>query len=79
MNVSGQKQLYMGETDYPTSGTIRYYEQDGKSYVVQCNDRMRTIAVYDYTTGKKVGKKMSAGYCQEVNCLPITVTRSFRQ
>ena len=57
MNVSGQKQLYMGETDYPTSGTIRYYEQDGKSYVVQCNDRMRTIAVYDYTTGKKVGEK----------------------
>ena len=40
LNVSGQKQLYMGETDYPTSGTIRYYEQDNKSYIIQCNDRM---------------------------------------
>lgn len=57
MNVSGQKLLYMGETDYPTSRTIRYYEQDGKSYLVQCNDRMRTIAVYDYATGKKVNGK----------------------
>lgn len=60
INVSGQKQLYMGETDYPTSGTIRYYEQDNKSYIIQCNDRMRTIAIYDYTTGKKeYGKDVS--------------------
>lgn len=57
MIVVGQKQLHMGETDYPTSGTIRYYESENKAHIIQCNDKMRTIAIYDYATGKKENGK----------------------
>ena len=52
--ISGVKSLYMDDTDYPTSGHIRYYEGGGKSYLVQGNESQKMIRVYDYTSGKKL-------------------------
>lgn len=52
--ISGVKSLYMDDTDYPTSGHIRYYEGGSKSYLVQGNESQKMIRVYDYTSGKKL-------------------------
>lgn len=54
MTVVKDKLLIMGEYDYPTSGTIGYYEKNGKSYIAQCNERTRSVAIYDYDSGEKV-------------------------
>ena len=51
--INGVKQLLMDELDYPLSGHIRYYERNGKSYLVQGNESQKTIRVYDYHSGVK--------------------------
>lgn len=51
--IKGVKQLLMDELDYPLSGHIRYYESNGKSYLVQGNESQKIIRVYDYHSGVK--------------------------
>lgn len=51
--AKGVKQLFMNDLDYPVSGHIRYYENNGKPYLVQGNESQKITRVYDYNSGKK--------------------------
>lgn len=51
--IKGVKQLLMDKLDYPLSGHIRYYENNGKSYLVQGNESQKIIRVYDFHSGVK--------------------------
>lgn len=53
-SIGATKKLYMNDLDYPTSGHIRYYEKDGKAYLIQGNEKQKMIRLYDYHSGEKV-------------------------
>lgn len=60
--VGGTRLLYLGDGDRPASGHIRYYEENGKSYLIQGNENQKTIRVYDYVSGKMLSKvELEAG------------------
>lgn len=59
--IKGVKQLLMDELDYPLSGHIRYYESNGKSYLVQGNESQKIIRVYDYHSGVKSYEEVFEG------------------
>ena len=52
--VGNSLKLYLSDGVRPTSGYVRYYEENGKSYLVQGNERQKTIRVYDFITGKPI-------------------------
>lgn len=54
LSICGVKQIYMNDLDYPTSGHIRYSEDNGRPYLIQSNDRQKTIRTYDYFSGEKL-------------------------
>lgn len=56
LSLCGMKQIYMDDLDYPTSGHIRYYENDGKTVLIQSNNSQVTARAYDYFTGKKLAE-----------------------
>lgn len=43
--------LKMGESDYPTSGVISYYQKGKSGYIAQCNNRTQSVTVYELKTG----------------------------
>lgn len=60
--VGNTKKIFMNDLDYPKSGCIRYYEEDGIKYLVQGNEGQKTIRVYDYISGEKLsGFELPAG------------------
>lgn len=60
--VGDTKKVFMNDLDYPTSGHIRYYEEDGRRYLIQGNEGQKTIRVYDYASGKKLSEaELSVG------------------
>lgn len=52
--ASGEKTLSLGEYDYPICGLIRYYEKNGEKFLAQCNNRTKSVSVYDYEMGNLV-------------------------
>lgn len=56
LSICGVKQIYMDDLNYPTSGHIRYSEDNGKPCLIQSNDRQKTIRVYDYFSGEKLSE-----------------------
>lgn len=54
--VGDTKKIFMNDLDYPTSGHIRYYEEGGRRYLIQGNERQKIIRVYDYASGKKLSE-----------------------
>ena len=52
--VGNSLKLYLSDGERPTSGHVRYYEENGKSYLVLGNEGQKTIRVYDFITGKPI-------------------------
>lgn len=50
--VGDVRRLYLSDGDNSTSGHIRYYEENGKSFLIQGNENQKTIRVYDYESGE---------------------------
>ena len=56
LSLCGMKQIYMDTLDNPTSGHIRYYENNGKACLIQSNNKLKMARAYDYFSGKKLGE-----------------------
>lgn len=54
--VGGTKILHLKDGDKPSSDQIRYYEENGKSYLVQGVEYQKTIRVYDYASGEMLSE-----------------------
>ena len=53
LHVKGMKRLQMDGEDKPSSGFIRYFENNGNPCLVQGNVNQKTIGIYDYVSGAK--------------------------
>ena len=51
LRICGIKTLKYGEMDYPVCGLIRYCESEGKRYLVQGNDALKRVLIFDYSSG----------------------------
>lgn len=54
LRICGVKTLNYGEMDYPTCGHIRYYEKGDRGYLIQGNNALKRILVFDYISGDNI-------------------------
>lgn len=54
LSIHGSKKLEMGNLDYPECGYIRFDDSSGKQLLIQTNNSMKRILLFDYKTGENI-------------------------
>ena len=53
LHVKGMKKLQLDGMEKPSSGFVRYCENNGEPCLIQGNVNQKTIGIYDYVSGAK--------------------------